>query len=931
MRRPLIGLMLAAMLGLGLAGCSGDDGAQGPPGAQGPAGPQGPPGTNAGDTVVLAQLTPEQWAGLQMKAEVTGVAISSPPVVKFKVTDQNGRPVVGLENNTTKSSTATLTSNANVRFELAKLIPGKDGGNSEWISYLVTTVPVTTATASTGCPANTSCAWRPDTDQTGTLVGAGDGTYTYTFWRDVTKIKADVAAWAAAQTPPKDISALGDLTFDPSLQHRLIIQISGAARGTGSNTANAQTVTPAVNLENVVNAVFDFIPATGAKIPPADLLKDVVDISSCNACHQKLAFHGGGRTDVAYCTTCHTSQRAYGWSNTASTDGRFPNLTETKTTNAVTGIVSYSYAPDMGIADGEVVGSFTTLIHKIHQGGSLSKVNYEYANVAFNLKNFSMLNGGQRMCTVCHDPAVATKAALAYQQPTRKACGACHDNVNWTTGENHVGRAQADDKACVLCHSENQTKIDHRMPYLTPNNPVIADGLVSFTYEIKEAKVNASNDLTIEFRILQQTSPSATKTPITLKAAANCVADPLAGFTGGPSFLLAYAMSQDGVTTPADYNNLGRSQAQPRSISLANLLTTGATVVAPCTGTTPPNPGGVNGTLAASSTAGYYIATIPASGAWEFPSAAKMRAVALQGYFTQTGVDAALAGRHTVSVIKPVIGSDGRTDTVRRTVADSAKCAKCHEYFEGHGGNRVYEVQVCVTCHVPGLATSGRGIADATLQAWPFTSAEKKLLGEWGMMTTSGCGILGCTTGSFIDTTETALNFPVTSNNMKDMIHGIHSGRERAKPFQDARDRTPGAINLLDFRRMDFPGLRNNCEGCHVTATAATTTYNSLPVGVLASTYESIDAAYAAAIAAGTATTALAKTALATANNDDAIVTPFAASCSSCHDGAVAKSHMDINGAKIGVKRLNWASGEVESCAVCHGPGSEFDAARMHR
>ncbi len=100
----------------------------------------------------------------------------------------------------------------------------------------------------------------------------------------------------------------------------------------------------------------------------------------------------------------------------------------------------------------------------------------------------------------------------------------------------------------------------------------------------------------------------------------------------------------------------------------------------------------------------------------------------------------------------------------------------------------------------------------------------------------------------------------MTSNNFKDMIHGIHAGRDRVTPFQDARDRTSrAAIELLDFRRMDFPGKLNNCETCHVTATGTTATYNTIPTGSLVSTYESIDAAYAAAIAGATATPADAK------------------------------------------------------------------------
>jgi OmcA/MtrC family decaheme c-type cytochrome len=241
-------------------------------------------------------------------------------------------------------------------------------------------------------------------------------------------------------------------------------------------------------------------------------------------------------------------------------------------------------------------------------------------------------------------------------------------------------------------------------------------------------------------------------------------------------------------------------------------------------------------------------------------------------------------------------------------------------------------------CHNPNLATSGRGISDATLAAYngntapntptastgAFTLDDRKILREWGMMD-AGTTLL-----------KNALSFPVTSNNFKDMIHGIHAGRDRrVTPFQDARDRSPGAITLLDFRRMDFPGRLNNCETCHVTATADLKTYDFVPAGALASTYESRDAAYQAGITGATATTAQAKTALNTKNDQDIVRTPFAAACSSCHDNTAAKAHITINGGQLDLARSTALLPgrpleDVESCAVCHGPGRDFDTSRVH-
>jgi cytochrome c551/c552 len=204
-----------------------------------------------------------------------------------------------------------------------------------------------------------------------------------------------------------------------------------------------------------------------------------------------------------------------------------------------------------------------TLIHKIHNGTALVKDNYHYAGLAFNNKGFSKLGGGQRMCSTCHSGTAATNADNFKNLPSRQACGACHDGINWETGggstladkaaatavgaivatSGHVGRAQADDSRCILCHTPDLNKIDHRMENITKNNPEITAGLATFTYDIKSVTVNAANDTIIEFGIKQRLAPSTTDTLVTLVPAAASVSNPLTGFTGSPSFLLAYALA----------------------------------------------------------------------------------------------------------------------------------------------------------------------------------------------------------------------------------------------------------------------------------------------------------------------------------------------------------------------------------------------------
>src|SRR5437868_965123 len=88
--------------------------------------------------------------------------------------------LAGCGGKSSKGSPASFARYPIRSFALAKLVPGTSGAPSKWVSYIVTTVPSTTSSAA---------PQRPGTDNTGTLVDNGDGTYKYTFYRDVTTIK----------------------------------------------------------------------------------------------------------------------------------------------------------------------------------------------------------------------------------------------------------------------------------------------------------------------------------------------------------------------------------------------------------------------------------------------------------------------------------------------------------------------------------------------------------------------------------------------------------------------------------------------------------------------------------------------------------------------------------------------------------------------
>jgi OmcA/MtrC family decaheme c-type cytochrome len=613
----------------------------------------------------------------------------------------------------------------------------------------------------------------------------------------------------------------------------------------------------------------------------------------------------GSRKDPNYCVTCHTDQIKYSFSMEAPSANGGLTLT-----GGVTGSTAQKRA-EQAIVDGRAVGNFPNFMHKLHMGSGLVKQGYNYnANGGAMVFNNNAFPQSVTNCSKCHDGSATAVNKTANgdnwkSTPSTLACGSCHDGINFTTGTGvtladkaadvaagkaigttrtgHAAGANAANSQCSLCHTAEKIAVYHAAQNASLNNPTVQAGLKNFKYEIKSAAATATN-VTVVFKITMD------GTPVTYLAPAAAMANPLSGFTGSPGFLLAYAKAQDGIASPADYNNLGNgvANAQPVSISIANLLDTSRAAT--------------SGTLAGPDASGYYTATIVGTNV--FPAGATLRTVALQGYFTQI---APAAGRHTLSVVKTVTG-----DAVRRSVVDSNKCGNCHEWFEGHGGNRNIGygsegIVVCVVCHNPGLVTSGRGIPDASLTAYPFTAADNAILARWKFDKTLP---------------NAALALPQVTNGFKDMIHGIHAGVDRVNPIQIARDRTPSAINLIDGANIEFPGNLNNCESCHFRGA-----YSNVPANVLSSTQEADNGVF---LNGTSRTPADAKAALKQPNALDKVTTPFTASCVSCHDKTTAKAHMASNGGQILVARSaqNVAG---EACAVCHAAGKDADPAIVHR
>jgi OmcA/MtrC family decaheme c-type cytochrome len=228
-RGRLSGWLAVCALSTLIAACNDDNS-----GSAGPAGPAGPPGPVVDGGATASALD----------VAISDVTVAGTPVVEFTVTDPFDEPFTGLTTD-------------QLRFTIAKLVPGDNGNADAWQSYI-------NRVEQPGVGPGTQPAIQATTESSGTLVDNGDGSYRYTFDTDITSVSDPLA-----------------VPYQPGLTHRVAIQLSGDALPPD-------------------NATFDFVPAGGAVSS-----HEISATESCNECHGRLAVHGGGRLEVQYCVTCH--------------------------------------------------------------------------------------------------------------------------------------------------------------------------------------------------------------------------------------------------------------------------------------------------------------------------------------------------------------------------------------------------------------------------------------------------------------------------------------------------------------------------------------------------------------------------------------------------------------------------------------------------
>jgi OmcA/MtrC family decaheme c-type cytochrome len=362
------------------------------------------------------------------------------------------------------------------------------------------------------------------------------------------------------------------------------------------------------------NVEYDFRP-DGAKVTET---WDKFNLAaSCNNCHDPLALHGGSRRDPKLCALCHQ-----------------PQTSDPDTGNTV---------------------DFKVMVHKIHMGEDLPsvKAGKPYQIIGFNQSVFDAstiaLPMDIRNCARCHEgtnaSAVPAQSNVWYTNPSRAACGSCHDDVNFETGENHPAGAMKDDKACAVCH--------------------IPDSGKEF-----DASIKGAHTLPLQSKQLQG-----------IKASIVSVTNAVPGKQATVTFKLT---NNDG--TAIDGNKLSTFSPMQAGSTTSYYWFKRETAI-----------GKATFDATAGTTAFTFTDAIPADAKGTFSFTVDIRRnVNLKR--ADGGADIAVRE----SVINPVkyVSLTGGTPAPRRQAVTIAQCNVCHAGLSLHGGQR-NTTEECVICHNP--------------------------------------------------------------------------------------------------------------------------------------------------------------------------------------------------------------------------------------
>lgn len=638
---------LLLTLALLLSACGGGGGDRAPGVDSGPREPGQPidpnPPVLPADRIAAADLT----ASDAVVAVMNSVSVNSPPTLEFVLTANGVQTVAGL-------------TTANARFSLARLVANAgDAAGEHWESYIERNEdPVCRSAADVSSSQNDCTTFTSETDpanildsdlkvsdplaigkvtqvqatteNNGTLTALEDGVWRYVFSMDI-----------------GDPTTLNEV-------HRACIQFS----------LNAA----------VDNLCVDFIPALladsataalGSSLSPlfydTNSARMIATEATCNSCHDKLAIHGGGRTQLNYCVTCHN-----------------PNTTDANSTNVL---------------------DLATMVHKIHNGRNLPSGAYTIWGYRNSAHDYSGTTYPQSVmnCTRCHageeDVAFAQAQGLPAPEaeltaeghswvtnPTLLACSSCHEQL--LDGIKLDGGSLSRDHStftnetnCAGCHRESDNPENPRgLQANQAHRDLLTEEARSLTLVIESVSQAAVGETPLLDISVRDTDGIALNLKDTAEFCASAVFDVRIPWDGATEFL-----NQDdsdvGATSPRI-----RQAVTPADLTLVS-----------------DNVFRIDTSLFGNT------ATIPAG----------VESIAVMIDTRYPGTDdlgTACAGDmiYLDSVVQ-FVATDGGTATERREIVSVDNCNQCHGRYisDTHPSRGVNNPLVCTSCHNPNRGTTG--------------------------------------------------------------------------------------------------------------------------------------------------------------------------------------------------------------------------------
>lgn len=471
------------------------------------------------------------------------------------------------------------------------------------------------------------------TDTRTAAVYNGDGTYTYTFLTPIP---------STYHTVPNDTTDLGEAEGDWGGQPLVDGTYTLAAwayvrayRQDGSYYYDAGNDTEDV-LYGAATTLETFEP----------VLAD-----NCASCHgDEFYAHGGSRREVKVCQSCHVAGGEDRYSTT-----------------------------DSSVTPGANIG-WNVMIHKIHAGSQLAN-GVQYAGYPaesdvegypnYNLHDYSEVlfprfPMAAAECSACHEGAADGDV---YSAPNRESCGACHDSLDFATGEGHDGGAWPDDTMCASCHSAAENEAEHADPRLdSAYNPGLHFTITGVTGGSGSGGQFLPGDsVAVRFTITDDSGAAVANS--SLSSATLMFSGPIDHMQ--KAFKDTSWISGTGSNTTLTTNATGDYTA---------------TFTVPSTYATQEN-----------DTSWYGVE----DGDWGGqPLVSGTYRVAVAGYRNVTVWDGS-SWRTPAADWEDVLVGEDVTTIETRDVITSENCLNCHGTMEFHGEGRT-EYEYCVTCHTAG-------------------------------------------------------------------------------------------------------------------------------------------------------------------------------------------------------------------------------------